>query len=150
MKILLIALSSIAGTLFMSLYMALIGKLRGREKTMDVPKILGSMLLNEKGPGNKPSASPKARLTGIIAHYSVGILFALIYLLLWHFGIGKPDMKWALIFGFVSGIFGIMVWRVFIALHPHPPDIPLKSYLVHLVIAHVVFAAVTVFVYTEL
>jgi hypothetical protein len=134
-------LAGIAGTFAMTFFMYLLSFIFGKQ--MKVPKILGTMLTNQTGPEGQLSESLSSIVIGLIAHYLVGVGFAIAYLLLWHFYIGHPSPFYGAVFGLVSGLFGIIIWRIFIAAHPNPPFIPLKSYFLSLVLGHIVFGVVT-------
>jgi hypothetical protein len=148
MKILFAIIAGIAGTLAMTAFLYLLTFIT--HKQMKVVKILGTMLTNNTQPGGKLSESKTTIIVGAIGHYSVGISFAIVYLILWHFGIGKPDFVNALIFGGVSGIAAIGIWYGFVAVHPNPPDIPLKSYLLTIFLGHFVFALTEFYTYLAL
>ena len=112
-------------------------------KKMKVVKILGTMLTFKTRPEGQLSDNKFSIATGIVAHYLVGILFVIIYYLLWKNGIGKPDLIYGAIFGFASGLFGILIWHLFFLIHPKPPaNIHLKDYFIMLVVAHIVFGII--------
>lgn len=133
-----IIVAGIVGTAFMTLFMYLLTFIT--ERVMKVTQILGTMLTFRTTEEGGLSETKPAVIAGVIGHYCIGILFALCYLLLWRAGIGTPDLMYALLFGFLNGIAGITAWRVFFAIHPNPPDIKLKPYLLTLLAAHLVFA----------
>lgn len=117
------------------------------DRAMKVVKILGTMITFKTTPGGGLSDSSLAIMSGFIAHCLIGICFAVCYLLLWRRGIGSPDFVYALLFGFVNGLAGLLLWRVLFAVHPDPPGIALKPYLISLLIAHIVFAIVVVYTF---
>lgn len=117
------------------------------KRVMKVTKILGTMLTFRTTAGGGLSESRGAAIAGVAGHYCIGIFFALCYFLLWRAGIGKPDLPDALLFGLINGIAGIAAWRLSFAIHPRPPVIKLKPYLVTLLIAHLVFALGVVYTF---
>jgi hypothetical protein len=127
----------IVGTALMTLFMYAMSYLTKRK--VKVVKILGTMLTfqttREKGLSNSASAI----LTGLIVHYIIGILFAIVYLFSLQHAIIVPSLLYSLIYGFIAGIIGIGFWRLFFLIHPNPPSVSLKTYLLDLVIGHVVF-----------
>jgi hypothetical protein len=137
MKLVEIIIAGIAGTALMTLFMYIMTFFT--ERVMKVTKILGTMLTFETSPEGKLSDSNRAVTVGILAHYAIGIAFALAYYGLWSLGIGRPDMQSGIWFGLGSGLAAIVFWYSFFALHPKPPAIELKSYLLSLFVAHIVF-----------
>ena len=130
--------AGIAGTAFMTLFLYLLTPLMHRQ--LKVVKVLGTMLTNQTTPNGELSERPMAIWVGGTVHYLIGIMFTFCYYFLWRSGIGKPDLSSGAVFGFVTGLFGIAVWRVFFWVHPNPPrTVSLPSYLLSLLIAHVVF-----------
>jgi hypothetical protein len=138
MKLLYAIIAGIGGTGFMTLFMYLSSYITKRR--LKVVKILGTMLTLYSNPEGKLSESHKAITLGILTHYTVGIFFAICYLILWHYGIGKPDLINAVIFGLVNGILGIFIWRLFLLIHPSPPLLSFKSYMTSLLLGHIIFA----------
>jgi len=110
------------------------------ERTMKVPKILGTMLTFSTTADGKLCKKPLCISVGLVSHYAMGIFFMFSYYVLWHLNIGRPDVFYALIFGFVHGVIAILIWRIFFYIHPNPPTIPLTSYSLGLLIGHVFFA----------
>lgn len=87
----------------------------------------------------KLSDKPAVIWVGIVGHYAVGIVFVLVYYLLWQQGIGGPNYLSGIAYGVGSGLVAIIVWYSFFLIHPSPPAISLPSYLVSLFLAHFVF-----------
>lgn len=133
-----IFLQGIVGTAVMTAAMYLIAFLtRDRFK---VVKILGTMLTLQTTPEKGLSDRPSAITVGLIAHYVVGIGFAAVYEQLWSHGIISSNFINTTLLGLLNGIFGAIVWKIFISVHPNPPRIPLLSYLVAVIFGHVFFA----------
>jgi hypothetical protein len=139
-------IAGLVGTAAMTLFMY--GMTFLTDRVMKVVKILGTMLTFQTSPEGRLSDSPLAIGVGIIAHFAIGVIFALIYYELWRAGIGSPTVWIGALFGFISGLVAMLVWRLFFALHPKPPTtVPLKNYLITLLVAHVVFGVVVVATY---
>jgi uncharacterized membrane protein YagU involved in acid resistance len=139
MNILTAIAAGIGGTAVMTAFIYLLSYTT--KKRLKVVKILGTMLTFQTTPDKQTSEHSSAIVVGIIGHYLVGIIFSVIYYLLWTHGIGKPDLMTCAIYGFISGIVGIIVWRIFFVLHPNPPAVPLKDYIVSILIGHIFFGA---------
>lgn len=82
---------------------------------------------------------------GTIGHFSVGVVFALSYFLLWSWGVFRIRAFDTIILGLLSGIIAIMVWGLYLSYHVHTPEISRKHYYAALLIAHIFFAAATVY-----
>lgn len=79
-------IAGIAGTIVMTMVMVVAPKM-GMPK-MDIVGLLGSMFKKE---GIKP--------LGLMMHFMMGIIFAIIYAFLWSKGIGNATVVYGLIFG---------------------------------------------------
>lgn len=137
MTIVIVIISGLVGTALMTLFMYGMTFLTNR--VMKVTKILGTLLTAQTSARGQLSNSRRAIVLGIMAHYLIGIGFALAYYGLWKLGIGRPDLVSGVWFGLGSGAAAIAFWYTFLALHPKPPAIPLRSYLFTLFLAHIVF-----------
>jgi hypothetical protein len=133
-----IIIAGIVGTAVMTAVMYLIAYVT--KDRFKVVKVLGTMLTFQTTRDKGLSDSPSAIAVGIIAHYLVGIGFTFIYEWLWSERILTPDFLNAAWMGFINGIVGALVWKIFITIHPNPPTLPLKSYLVAITAGHVFFA----------
>src|SRR5579871_3218049 len=67
---------------------------------IDIVSMLGSLAA-----ANKESA---VTLGGAI-HFSMGVLFAIVYAALWSVGIGSPTWYWGIIYGIVHGMLVILM-----------------------------------------
>ena len=89
--------AGIAGTIVMTMVMMMAPKM-GLPK-MDIVGMLGSMFSAESN-----------RMVGMIMHFMMGIVFAIIYALLWNAGIGTVSLLWGAIFGMVHWLIsGVMM-----------------------------------------
>jgi len=106
---------------------------------MDIIGMLGTMFTASEG---------TARVLGTIAHFMMGVIFAIIYALLWSLGIGSPTWLWGLIFGAIHGVVAIVMMPVMIKMHPRPPQMesgPLMA--VGLLMGHLAFGLVVALTY---
>jgi hypothetical protein len=86
-------------------------------------------------------------IDGWILHYSVGLMFNVIYDALWKNSILKPSIGNGLAIGTASGILGASVWTAILKLHPNPPVVNIRKYYPHLIAAHMVFGLFSVLGY---
>ncbi|WP_187264767.1 hypothetical protein, partial [Pontibacter beigongshangensis] len=145
MKLLYITLAGLAATAALTAFMYLLTLLTRR--VMKVIKILGTMLTNQTQADGSLSGSIQATLTGTVAHYAAGILFALGYLALWDSGVGAPTAAWGALFGLGHGLLAMAGWYFLFMLHTRPPAINLRFFLLSLIFAHVIFGVVVSYVY---
>jgi hypothetical protein len=130
--------AGIAATTLMTAFVLAFRIITGER--INVVRILGTMLTSSTTPAGRCSEKPGTRVAGIIAHYSVGIFFSFVYLWLWQNEIIKTDLITTTLLGFITGLIGITVWRLYFLFHSHPPAVPLKLYLTCILFAHVIFA----------
>ena len=95
-----------------------------------------------------PNKQDAVTLGGAI-HFSIGILFALIYAALWSAGIGSPTWWWGLIFGATHGIVVILLLLVVMRMYPQLSEL-FNGLLVMVAILlnHMVFGVVVALVYS--
>jgi|SRR5216684_829174 len=107
---------------------------------IDVVSTLGSLAA--------PNKQDAVTLGGAI-HFTVGILFAIIYAALWSVGIGSPTWWWGLIFGAIHGLVVILLLLMVTRKYPPLSDIinglPV---MVAILLNHIVFGVVVALVYS--
>lgn len=140
MKLMHAILGGLAATAAMTAFLYLLSY--ATHRVMKVIKILGTMLLFRTQPDGSLSDAVSTKAAGTVAHYAVGIFFALIYLALWDSGVGLLTASWGLLLGLGHGIIAMVIWYFFFMVHPKPPLLDLRSYLITLIFAHVVFGLV--------
>ncbi len=145
MKPLYIIMSGLAATAAMTAFLYLLSYITHR--VMKVIKILGTMLTQRTQPDGNLSDSVSTKVIGTIAHYLIGVAFAFVYLALWDSGVGLISASWGLLFGLAHGILAMIAWYFFFMIHPNPPIIPLKSYLLSLISAHVIYGFVLTYTF---
>jgi hypothetical protein len=125
--------SSVIGTTAMTLFSYLFSM--SKKTNLKEPKLLGKMV-RPLVPGMSKKQSRKA---GWLAHYAVGLLFAETYAQIWERSSLKANAKNGLVFGGLSGIAAILIWKFAFMIHPDPPSVNFRKYAMNLLIAHVVF-----------
>jgi hypothetical protein len=106
---------------------------------IDVVSMLGSLAA--------PNKQDAVTLGGAI-HFSMGVLFAIIYAAFWSIGIGRPTWWWGVIFGTIHGILVILL--VFALTHRHPQlSASFNGLLVavSILLDHIVFGVIVSLVY---
>src|SRR3970040_1743297 len=122
-------IAGLLGTLVMTLLMYM-APLMGMPK-MDIIGMLGTMFTGSEG---------TARMLGTLAHFMMGVIFAIIYALLWSVGIGSPTWFWGFVFGAVHGVVAIVMMPVMTKMHPRPPQMESSPLMVvGLLMGHLVF-----------
>jgi len=107
---------------------------------IDVVSALGSLAA--------PNKQDAVTLGGAI-HFTMGILFAIIYASLWSLGIGSPTWWWGLIFGLVHGM--LVIVSLYVVLHRYPQLSEVLNGLpvmVAILLNHMVFGLVVAIVYS--
>ncbi len=139
--------TAVDATNYMTLYMKIVSEIS--KKQMRVIRILGRLLTNKTHNEKGIISNTQIKASGTFIHYSIGILFLYIYHLLWKNRITKPNLTGGLTLGFANGLIGIAAWYLYMNKHPHPPKIDRKSYLINLVIAHIIYGTVAAFEYNR-
>ncbi len=111
-----------------------------------LPRIDAVSLLGSLAAPNKESA---VTLGGAI-HFSLGVIFAIIYAALWSVGIGSPTWYWGILFGAVHGLliilFLLMTMRMFPQLSQYFNNL---TVMVAILLNHIVYGVVVALVYTS-
>ena len=108
---------------------------------IDVVSMLGSLAAP-----NKESA---VTLGGAI-HFSMGVLFAIVYAALWSLGLGSPTWYWGIIYGIVHGFLVIIMLlqarRTFPQLSEH---FNTGKVMIAVLLNHIIFGLVVAVVYAS-
>ena len=124
-------------TTTMTLFVLLVNKVTG--KRLNVIRILGTMLTSQTQADGSTSPRTNSIAAGVTAHYAVGFFFTTVYVIAWqHNWLGYALTDCAVI-GLVTGMVGIIVWRIYFAIHRFAPAVQLNIYLTTILIAHIVF-----------
>jgi uncharacterized membrane protein YagU involved in acid resistance len=141
MKISNAIISGIAGTAVMTLSMQVLASVT--KQKLQLVRVLGNMITRNSALSGELSEN-KMLTIGWISHYFAGIMFAISYIMLWHWNVGKAEIPFALVFGFENGLLGIMIWLLLMHFLPNPPDISIQSNFYTLMVGHIIFG-LTVF-----
>jgi uncharacterized membrane protein YagU involved in acid resistance len=107
---------------------------------IDVVSTLGSLAA--------PNKQDAVTLGGAM-HFTMGILFAIIYAALWSVGIGGPTWWWGLIFGAIHGLLVILILLVVLRKYPQLTEIYNGlQVMVAILLNHMVFGLVVALVYS--
>ena len=108
---------------------------------IDVVSMLGGLAA--------PNKQDAVTLGGAI-HFTMGVLFSIIYAGLWSLGIGSPTLGWGLLFGCIHGLFIIFVLLLVARRHPLLSEEPFTEPRVMLavVLNHMIYGLVVAFVYS--
>ena len=140
MNFLAAVVAGLVGTLIMTMIMKMAPKM-GMPK-MDIIGMLGSMFTDDTG---------SAKKMGLFLHLMMGVVFAIIYALLWQAGIGSISWVWGLIFGFVHALVIAVMLPIVMRMHPRPPAMEGGIMtIMGLIIGHLAFGLVTVLVYAAM
>lgn len=148
MKLIYVIIAGLAGTAAMTVFLYFISLLT--RHILQMPLLLGTMLLGKTHPNGSLSRSVSTKFVGTLAHYTMGILYAIGYLALWESGVGTITASWSLLIGFGNGILAMVIWYFFIMIHPKPPIIHLEKHLTAILLAHIVFGFILTYVYYQL
>lgn len=109
-----------------------------------LPRIDAVGMLGSLAAPNKESA---VTLGGAI-HFSLGVVFALIYAALWSLGIGSPTWYWGMLFGAVHGILVVFLLLVTMRLVPQLSQyFNTLAVMIAILLNHIVFGVVVAVVY---
>ena len=107
----------------------------GHKKNFREPELLGILMerLSQK-------QGRWIRLAGWPLHYTLGLVWAGVYIFWLKAANKNLGFKYATMFGCCSGAVAIVIWRLLFKLHPHPPKIFYKQFFAQLFIAHIIFS----------
>jgi hypothetical protein len=107
---------------------------------IDVVSALGSLAA--------PNKQDAVTLGGAI-HFSMGVLFAIIYAAFWNVGIGSPTWWWGLIFGAIHGLLVITLLLVVTRVRPQLSELANGlPVMLAILLNHMVFGVVVALVYS--
>lgn len=84
------------------------------------------------------------------AHYTMGFLFAAVYVSLWEKREIEHSVKNGVILGLVSGLLGMLIWMATFKIHPFPPNNRKLDFYLQRIPAHVVFSVFATLGYRKL
>ncbi len=113
---------------------------------LGLPRIDAVGMIGSLAARNKESA---VTLGGAI-HFSMGVLFAIIYALLWGLGVGSPTWYWGIIFGLVHGLLISFMLLVTIQIVPELSEqIRPGPAIIAIILNHIVYGLVVAVVYAS-
>ena len=136
-----ILIPAMVGTSAMTLFSYLVSE--SKHENFREPDVLRQLIQRLPTTGSNDSA----QLTGWGGHYAAGLLFVFVYHQLWKQNKIKPSIASGTLLGAVSGLAGMIVWKVVFRLHPNPQPKNLNQYFRHLLFAHVVFGIFSALTY---
>lgn len=129
--------AGLAGTAVMTVLMYLAPRMG--MPGMDMPKMLGTMFITRE---------ETATAVGLVIHFMMGAIFAVIYALLWSLGVGSATWWWGLIFGAVHGLIAAGMMPIMLRMHPRPPEMSFGPVMIAgVLMAHLVYGLVVALVY---
>ncbi|HEX6982504.1 MAG TPA: hypothetical protein VF181_07065 [Balneolaceae bacterium] len=131
--ILQIVLGALIGTSLMTAFSYIVS--RKRDKQFREPQLINELISRAQIKITPLRTSP----LGWILHYLTGTIFTLGYYFFWKLTAADPSLISGAVLGAVNGVLGISVWVICFVTHSNPPDINLKDYYWHLMIAHIIF-----------
>ncbi|MCH7410591.1 hypothetical protein MM239_14380 [Belliella sp. DSM 111904] len=140
-----ITISGVVATIAMTTCMYIYAKVTN--KNTKVVHVLSKMVSGSKG---NFAWSNIIMLFGACLHVGIGILFAFIYYLLWHWDVlllNLEDSFWA---GALSGLLAISFWSFYFIIHRIPQAISRSHYMFALLLSHIIFAMVCINFYKVL
>jgi hypothetical protein len=130
-----------SGTSVMTLFSYVVSAVQ-REQFRE-PQILSQLIQRLVPAQGKKISKAEAWLL----HYSIGLLFNLVYDRIWQNTRFKPSNLHGLVLGALSGVVGMTVWKTTLELHPDPPGINFRKFGPHLLVTHLVFSIFSTIAY---
>jgi hypothetical protein len=141
-----ILIAGVVGTTFMTLYSILKSKQDNEEYTE--PVLINRLIDNSENlPVIKNQITHPA---GWLLHYATGVSFVSLYRLLWKKILLQPNGFRIIVVGGLSGLTGIIVWKIVFKQHNNPPCNNRSGYYKQLLFAHFIFSASAIITYKSL
>ena len=134
MTILAILISGFLATTVMTIFSYILS--RQKSEQFREPELLNSLILRSDRLNIHP---PKNGFPGWVVHYSIGWTFVVIFYLVWEYSPISPGIISGLVMGLVAGLVGITGWKIMFDLSGNPPDIHMRQFHIHILVAHVLF-----------
>ncbi|QDO95224.1 hypothetical protein FNB79_15000 [Formosa sediminum] len=77
---------------------------------------------------------------GWCLHFTIGLVFLCGYFLLKNSIPVDSELVYALGFGCIAGVCGVLGWELMFSIHQNPPKLPKLLYYIQLIGAHIVFS----------
>ncbi len=76
---------------------------------------------------------------GWLLHYSVGMIFVVIYHFIWLLTALEPSAQSGILLGLFSGLIGVSGWFFVFRVHSEPVSIDFKAFYMQLIVVHLIF-----------
>lgn len=143
MEIIKLLVIGIVATTCMTLFSYILSNIRNRQ--FREPELLNILL--SKATLFKVKLPQKSSI-GWIIHYLIGLIFVVIFEILWKLKFIPISITSGAIFGFIAGIIGVFGWKLFFYLSKKPSEITWNiEYYLQLIVAHIIFGISTAILY---
>ncbi len=143
MEIIKFLVAGVFATSIMTAFSYIISNIRNRQ--FREPELLNIVLSKSDLFSLKLS---KKSSVGWILHYAIGLIFVLIFKIIWKLEFIPISITTGAIFGFVAGIIGVFGWKLFFYLSEKPSEITWNiEYYLQLIVAHILFGISVALVY---
>lgn len=130
-------LSSVAGTGAMTIFSHLVSSLKHEQ--FSEPETLATFIERLM-----PQIKMRdAKVTAWSLHFVTGLVFALSAIRLTKKKEIKPTLLKGILFGTACGMIGVLLWNTLYNLHPDSPRKDMNKFSGHLMLAHIIYGAVT-------
>lgn len=129
-----ISISTIVATSAMTAFSYIYSSIVNRQ--FREPELLNILVIRWS---DRPQNLSKNSLVGWFIHYFVGLVFIVVFYMLWEKMQIDATLLSGVSFGFLAGMVGVTGWQLTFWIHPNPPDLNFKHYYIHLILAHVIF-----------
>lgn len=141
MRILQIIIATLAATSAMTMFSYLLSEVL--KKQFKEPVLLADGLASL----NLFADTKQRQIAAWGLHYTIGLIFIIAYDIIWNNTSIDPTWFCGVLFGIISGIIGILGWKLIFRMLPKIVRISFNAYFLQLFLAHVVFALVAVATY---
>lgn len=142
MNVIKIFLGGLIATSLMTLFSYLVSYVRSSR--FKEPELLNSLIKSSSAIPLNPS---EKNIKGWLIHYLIGWVFMVFFDIIWTYTVINPSLLTGSLLGLLAGFIGIAGWRIMFRLNNDPPEIPFRSFYLHLLIAHIIFGAGASLVY---
>jgi hypothetical protein len=128
----------LAGALTGTTLMTVASYYRSRRgnKEFREPVLLNKLLYSSCGEENVEN-NP---LPGWVLHFGMGYFFVSLYHMIWKKTGMNAEIRSTTILGLLNGFVGTAGWHLLFRSHPCPPSVDIRSFYLHLIAVHVLFA----------
>ena len=91
------------------------------------------------------SSIHREHILGWTIHFSIGMFFVIVFLLLLFYKLVDFSLITGLLFGLGAGLVGVCVWSFVFLVHRNPPDIKRWLFYIQLIIAHIIFGIIMIY-----